>query len=94
MGGIQNNLKIRGRDRASRPRGSANKVQPNFSCYIIYCFLRNFKARKFDVGFFEGLIFGPTILLGFVGSPRNYLGFLIFAPFDYPHYMKSGVQRE
>ena len=94
MGGIQNNLKIRGRDRASRPRSSENKVQPNFSCYIIYCFLKNFKARKFDVGFFEGLIFGQTILLGFVRSPRNYLGFLIFAPFDYPHCMKSGVQRE
>ena len=94
LGGIQKYLKIRDRDRASRPRGFANKVQPNFSCYIIYCFLKNFKARKFDVGFFEGLIFGPTILLGFVGSPRNYLGFLIFAPFDYPHYMKSGVQRE
>ena len=34
--GIQNNLKIRGSARVSRPRSSANKVQPNlFYGYII-----------------------------------------------------------
>ena len=27
-----------------------------------------------------GLISGPGILWGFAGSPRNFLGFLIFAP--------------
>ena len=30
--------------------------------------------------FFGGLIFGPWIFLGFVGSPRDFLGVLIFAP--------------
>ena len=30
--GIQNNLKIRGSARVSRPRSSANKVQPNLFC--------------------------------------------------------------
>ena len=32
------------------------------------------------MGFFGGLIFVPGIFVGFVGSPRDFFGFLIFAP--------------
>ena len=68
-GGIQNNLKICVNARASQPRSSANKVQPNlllklyFSCYIIQSFMEILKAGKIGMGFFGGLIFGPGNLL-------------------------------
>ena len=58
--GIQNNLTIRGSVRVSRPRTSANNVQPN-----LFCFLETFKARKFDMGFFGELTFGPGNFWGF-----------------------------
>ena len=47
FGGIQNNLKIRGSVRVSRPRSSANKVQPN-----LFYILETFKAQKFGMGYF------------------------------------------
>ena len=39
--GIQNNLRIRGSARVSRPRSSANKVQPNLFCYFFNNILFN-----------------------------------------------------
>ena len=53
--GIQNNLKI---------LGSADCIYS--SCYIMSSFLEIFKAWKFGMGIFWGLIFGPGIFLGFV----------------------------
>ena len=43
------------------------------------------------VGFFGGLMFGPVILLGFVGSPRDFLGVDFLPPFDHPRHLKSGL---
>ena len=42
---------------------------------------------------FLGLIVGPGILGGFVGSPRDFLGF-DFCPhlIDHPRHLKSGVR--
>ena len=51
----------------SWPRSSPNTVQPNLALEIWY-------------RMFWGLIFGPGIFLGFVGSPRDFWGVLIFAP--------------
>ena len=44
-------------------------------------------------GIFGGLILGEGICLGFVGSPRDFLGGLDFlSPFDYyPCHLKPGV---
>ena len=39
---------------------------------VIKSFLYIFKARKFGMGIFWGLIFGPGIILGFVRSPRDF----------------------
>ena len=41
--------------------------------------------------FLGGLIFGPGIFLGFVGSPRNCFGFWVLALLDHPHHLKSRV---
>ena len=59
----------------SWPHSSANKVQ--FFCVTIsiQSFLEIFKTRKFGMGFSWGLIFGPGIFLGFVGSPWDFFGF-------------------
>ena len=43
------------------------------------------------MGFFGGLIFGAGLLLGFVGSPRDFLGFCFLPPFDHPRHLKLGV---
>ena len=51
----------------SWPRSSPNTVQPNLALEIWH-------------RIFRGLIFGPGIFLGFVGSPRDFWGVLIFAP--------------
>ena len=74
FGGIQNKMKIRGSDRVSRPCRSANKVQPNLRC--VYLILSgNFLGSEIRHGIFWGLIFGPGMFLGFVGSPRDLFGF-------------------
>ena len=82
MGVFKNSLKICGGIRG--PRSSANKVQPNLFCNF-------FKAWKFAIGFFEGLIFGPVCFGGFVGSPRDCFWVLIFAPIRSSRHLKSGV---
>ena len=51
-------------------------------------FLEIFKAWNFG-----GLIFGPEVFLGFVGSPRHFLGFDFFPPFYHPCHLKSRVPR-
>ena len=43
------------------------------------------------MGFFGGLIFGPGIFLGFVGSPQDFFGFRLLPQFDHPHHLKSRV---
>ena len=47
-------------------RSSSNKVQPDLG---VLSFLGSFKARKFGMGFFGSLIFGPGIFLGFCLRP-------------------------
>ena len=42
-------------------------------------------------GIFWGLIFGPVIFLGFAGSPRDFLGSWLLAPFNHPRHLKSQV---
>ena len=79
-------------------RSSANKVQTNVfccclivnygvalhrTCYTIVCRNRH--------GIFWGLIFGPGIFLGFAGSPRDFFGSWLLAPFDHPRHLKSRV---
>ena len=64
--GIQHNLKIGGSTRISRPLSSANKVRPNF-----FNFMWIFKARKFGMVFLGGYF---LVHLGFIGSPRGFLG--------------------
>ena len=54
MGGIQNNLKIRGSARVSRPCSSVNKVQPNLFCGYL-----------FGPGIFGGFVESPSNFFGF-----------------------------
>ena len=42
-------------------------------------------------GIFWGLIFGPGSFLGFAGSPRDFFGSWLSAPFDHPRHLKSQV---
>ena len=58
--GIQNSLKICGSARASRPRSSANIVEPNKVQHVTPFF----KVRKYGMGFFGGLLESPGIFLG------------------------------
>ena len=76
MGG-QNNLKIRGSARVSQRHSSANKVQPNFNAFWKFLRLENL------AGFYGGLIFGPGIFGGFVGSPRVFWGGFVESPKDF-----------
>ena len=76
--GIQNNLKIRGSARVSRPRSSANKVQQNLFLWLFYYLKFNIYGSEIWHGIFLGLIFGPGIFFGFVESPRDFLGFDFF----------------
>ena len=65
--GIQNSLKICGSVRASRPRSSANIVEPNKVQHVTPFF----KVRKYGMGFFGG----------FVGIPGDFFRrVLIVAP--------------
>ena len=41
---------------------------------------------------FWAVSFGPGIVLGFVGSPKNFLGFWVLSLFDHPCHLKSGVR--
>ena len=52
LGGIRNNLKIRGNERVSRPRSSANKVRPNlflprWSCLELSFIMLLLKQKMF-----------------------------------------------
>ena len=42
-------------------------------------------------GIFGGSIFGPGIFLGFAGSPRDFFGSCVLAPFDHPRHLKFRV---
>ena len=41
---------------------------------------------------FWAVSFGPGNVLGFVGSPKNFLGFWVLSLFDHPCHLKSGVR--
>ena len=43
----------------------------------------NFQSSETRHRIFWGLIFGPGIFWGFVGSPRDFLEFWFFLPFDH-----------
>ena len=82
-------------------RSSANKVQTNVfccclivnygvalhrTCYTIVCTVSC--ARH---GIFWGVNFWSKIFLGFAGSPRDFFGSWLLAPFDHPRHLKSRV---
>ena len=52
-------------------------------CYTIVCRNRH--------GIFLGLIFGPGIFFSFAGSPTDFFGSCLLAPFDHPRHLKSWV---
>ena len=66
--GIQNNLKILGSAYISQPLSSVSKVKPDLVCSC------SFKGSEIQHGIF-GVYFWPRVFLGFVGSPRDFLGF-------------------
>ena len=51
--GIQNNLKIRGSARVSRPRASANKVQPNLFCGVSSDVRMTTRCGKDNFGWYD-----------------------------------------
>ena len=57
-----------------------------FSCFL--------EIINFSMVFFlgGGLIFGPGIFLGFVGSPRNFFPFWVLALLHHPRHLKSRVR--
>ena len=63
--------------------------------HMLYnCLHRNLgllRATKSAWDFFVGLIFDPGIFLGFAGSPRDFFGSWLLAPFDHPRHLKSQV---
>ena len=54
------------------PGGSGHIFQPRSSAKKVQSLLQNFKVRRFTHGIFLGLIFGPGIFWGSVGSPRDF----------------------
>ena len=67
--------------------------QTNILFFVLYHLMLsgNFQGSEIRHGIFWGLIFGPGIFLGFVGSPKDFFWALIFPPFDHPRHLKSGV---
>ena len=63
--GIQNNLKIRGS--AAYPCCLVLRIKYNQTCFAA-------------AGFLGGLIFGPGVFLGFVGSPGDLFWVMFSAP--------------
>ena len=53
----------------------------------------NFYCSGIRHGIFRGLIFGPGISLGFLGSSRDSFVFLVFPPFDHTHNLKSREEK-
>ena len=86
FGGIKNNLKIR----SVLVYSAATILRKHYNQTSV-CFLEIFKAWKNSAWGFWGLIFGPEIFGGFVGSPRDFGGGLWFLhPFDHPRHLKTG----
>ena len=69
FGGIKNNLKIR----SVLVYSVATILRKHYNQTSV-CFLEIFKAWKNSAWGFWGLIFGPEIFGGFVGSPRDFWG--------------------
>ena len=57
----------------------------SFNAFCIFLRLGNLALD------FWAVSFGPGIVLGFVGSPKNFLGFWVLSLFDHPCLLKSGV---
>ena len=68
------------------PRGIVLQIKYNQTCFVTF-----FKAWKFGMGYFCGLIFGPEIVLGLLEAVGVFLGLRFLPPFDHPWHLKSGV---
>ena len=68
------------------PRGIVLQIKYHQTCFVAF-----FKAWKFGMGYFCGLIFGPEIVLGLLEVVGVFLGLRFLPPFDHPWHLKSGV---
>ena len=74
---IQNNLKARCSARVTTSDGAMKKQTQTTNAFIAFWeFLR--------LGFLGGYFFVREFFFGFVGSPRDFLGFWFLPPFDHP----------
>ena len=62
-----------------------------FLCVIALLLSGTFQGPQNRHGIFLGLIFGSGIFLVFGGSPRDFFGSWLLAPFDHPRHLKSRV---
>ena len=69
-------------------RSSASKVQTNVFCC---CLIVNYGVALHRTCYTIVCIFGPGIFWGFAGSPRDFFGSWLLAPFDHPRHLKSRV---
>ena len=65
-------------------------INKHHECSIYNVFLEILRATKSPWDFL-GSIFGPGIFLGFAGSPSDFFGSWLLAPFDHPRHLKSRV---
>ena len=68
------------------PRGLVLQIKYNQTCFVTF-----FKAWKFGMGYYCGLIFRPEIVLGLLEALGVFLGLRFLPPFDHPRHLKSGV---
>ena len=90
MGVIKKN-QMRGRIYSDGMMNKQTRVF-NFQCFSL-CYsitpFWNFQGPQNRHGIFWGSIFGPGSFLGFAGSPRDFFGSWLLAPFDRPRHSKS-----
>ena len=92
--GIQNNLKICGSARVSRPCSSANKVQPNRVQHVISFLNAFWKFPRLGNSTWDFCVVNfrsRDFFLDFFGSPRDFFGFWFLFLFDRVRHLKSGV---
>ena len=67
----------------------------SFYLFLVLYYLMlsgNFYGSKTRHGIFWGLNYGPCIFFFFFLKPKGFCWVLIFAPFDHPCHLKSGVR--
>ena len=69
-------------------RSSASKVQTNVFCC---CLIVNYGVALHRTCYTIVCIFVPGVFWGFAGSPRDFFGSWLLAPFDHPRHLKSRV---